>query len=55
MLVSVDVQGVDSVEVALAAAEDLATQQAACLMADGPCPAVTLPALQVAGEATPAA
>jgi hypothetical protein len=58
-LVSVDVQGVDSVDAALAAATDLATQQAACLMADGPCTAVTAPALQPAlpspAESTPTA
>jgi hypothetical protein len=55
MLASVDVQGVASVEAALAAAEALAAQQAACLMAEGPCTAVTLPPLRAAGEATPAA
>src|SRR5215204_3444194 len=36
-LVTVDVQGVDSAESAMAAAEDLAMQQAACLTAEGPC------------------
>jgi hypothetical protein len=48
-LVAVDVRGADSAEAALAAAEDLAAQQAACLMADGPCSAVTAPALRAGG------
>jgi len=43
-LVTVDVQGGLSGEEALAAASDLATQQAACLTASGPCTTVTLPA-----------
>lgn len=43
-LVTVDVQGGLTAEVAMAAAIDLATQQAACLAADRPCQTVTLPA-----------
>jgi hypothetical protein len=42
-LVTVDVQGGLSAEDAMAAAVDLATQQAACLAADDPCASVTLP------------
>jgi hypothetical protein len=42
-LVSVDVQGGLSAEDALAAAIDLATQQAACLAAGGPCSSVMVP------------
>jgi hypothetical protein len=42
-LVSVDVLGGLSAEEALSAAVDLATQQAACLVADGPCESVELP------------
>jgi hypothetical protein len=42
-LVTVDVQGGLSAEDAMAAAVDLATQQAACLAADDPCATVTLP------------
>jgi len=42
-LVSVDVQGGSSADDALAAAIDLATQQAACLTAGGPCAAVMSP------------
>jgi hypothetical protein len=42
-LVSVDVLGGLTSEEALAAAVDLATQQAACLVADGPCESVELP------------
>jgi hypothetical protein len=53
--VAVDVQGADSAEAALAAAEDLAAQQAACLSAGGPCTAVSMPEVQVSASATPAA
>jgi hypothetical protein len=42
-LVTVDVQGGLSAEDALAAAVDLASQQAACLKAEGPCAALTAP------------
>jgi hypothetical protein len=54
-LVTVDVQGVDSAESAMAAAEDLAMQQAACLTAEGPCAAASVPALMAPSEAAPAA
>ena len=40
-LVTVDVQGGLSAEEAMAAAVDLATQQAACLASDDPCASVT--------------
>jgi hypothetical protein len=53
--VTVDVQGIDPEEAALAAAADLAAQQAACLMAEGPCAAVSVPALRAPSETTPAA
>jgi hypothetical protein len=43
-LVTIDVLGGVSSEEALAAATDLATQQAACLTAGGPCASVSLPA-----------
>ena len=42
-LVTIDVQGGLSAEDALAAAIDLATQQAACLAAGGPCASVMVP------------
>jgi hypothetical protein len=42
-LVTVDVQGGLSAEDAMAAAVDLATQQAACLAAGEPCSTVTPP------------
>jgi len=49
-LVTVDVQGGLSTEDAMAAAVDLATQQAACLAAGEPCSTITLPpTLQVQG------
>lgn len=59
-LVTVDVQGVDSVVTAMAAAKDLAAQQAACLLAEGPCASASVPALaapveEAAATATPAA
>jgi hypothetical protein len=54
-LVTVDVQGVDSAETAMAAAKDLAMQQAACLTAEGPCAAASVPALMAPSEAAPAA
>jgi hypothetical protein len=48
--VTVDVQGGLSTEDAMAAAVDLATQQAACLAAGEPCSTITLPpTLQVQG------
>jgi hypothetical protein len=53
-LVTVDVQGVDSPETAMAAAVDLAMQQAACLTAEGPCAAASVPALMAPSEAAPA-
>ena len=50
-LASVDVLGGLSGEEALATAVDLATQQAACLVADGPCESIELPpALANAGS-----
>jgi hypothetical protein len=55
-LVTVDVQLAASEEAALAIAEDLAAQQAACLAAEGACPAVMVPeALAADGEGTPVA
>jgi hypothetical protein len=54
-LVTVDVQGVDSAEAAMAAAEDLAMQQAACLTAEGPCTAAAVPTLMAPSAAAPAA
>jgi len=48
-LVTVEVQGGLEAEAAMTAAMDLATQQAACLAADGPCATVVLsPALKEA-------
>jgi len=55
-LATVNVLSAPSVEDAIAAAEDLAAQQAVCLAAVGPCQALTVPAaLQVATSATPVA
>ena len=57
-LATIDVQGAASAEEALAAAEDLAAQQATCLAADGACttlvPPAALASLALAQEATPA-
>ena len=55
-LVTVDIQFAASEQVALAVAEDLAAQQAACLSTDGPCQDVTVPnALESGAAATPVA
>jgi hypothetical protein len=42
-LVSIDAQGLDSSDAAMSAATDLATQQAACLMADNGCASASMP------------
>lgn len=54
-LVTVDVQGVDSVDTAMAAAADLAAQQAACLAATGSCTTVSVPVLAAPAAEAPAA
>jgi hypothetical protein len=43
-LISVDAQGMESSDVAMAVATDLASQQAACLLSEGPCASATMPA-----------
>ena len=56
LLVMIDVQGGLTGDEALAAAEDLATQQAACLTSGGPCTQLQAPAALATGsntEATP--
>jgi hypothetical protein len=44
-LVSIAVQGMDSADAALTVAQDLATQQAACLVSEGPCTMVSAPVM----------
>lgn len=54
-MAAIDVQGAASAEAALAAATDLAAQQAACLAADAPCTTVVLPVELAADQAAPVA
>jgi hypothetical protein len=49
-LVAIAVQGMESTDAALAAARDLATQQAACLMSEAPCTMISPPVMPANSE-----